>query len=73
MTLTRLYHVPRSQVWPGSRGRQRGNVHLHDDGGRALCGRRGWYERPLDPGEQERLCPRCATRAARAGLEVPAP
>ena len=23
------YHVPRSQVWPGSRGRQQGKVHLH--------------------------------------------
>jgi hypothetical protein len=23
------YHVPRSQVWEGSRGGQSGNVHLH--------------------------------------------
>lgn len=23
------YHVPRSQVWPGSRGAQAGKVHLH--------------------------------------------
>jgi hypothetical protein len=23
------YHVPRSQVWEGSRGGQTGNVHLH--------------------------------------------
>ena len=26
---TRRYHVPRSQVWEGSRGRAAGNVHLH--------------------------------------------
>lgn len=72
MTLTRLYHVPRSQVWPGSRGRQHGNVHLHGADGRPLCGRRGWYERPLEPGEQARTCPRCSARAERLGLEVPA-
>ncbi len=29
MILERRYHVPRSQVWAGSRGRQSGNVHLH--------------------------------------------
>lgn len=23
------YHIPRSQVWEGSRGGQKGNVHLH--------------------------------------------
>jgi hypothetical protein len=27
--ITPLYHVPRSQVWEGSRGAQRGHVHLH--------------------------------------------
>lgn len=53
------YHVPRSQLWERSAGRQRGHVHLHvrarfDLGrihrqpGQALCGRRGWYERPLE-------------------------
>jgi hypothetical protein len=26
---TARYHVPRSQVWEGSRGGQSGNVHLH--------------------------------------------
>jgi hypothetical protein len=72
----RLYHVPRSQVWQGSRGAQTGHVHLHvreqfDHGrihrskGRALCGRDGWWERPLDPGEVEPDCPRCAEIAAR--------
>jgi hypothetical protein len=28
-SLAARYHVPRSQVWEGSRGRQRGKVHLH--------------------------------------------
>lgn len=68
--LVPLYHVPRSQVWEGSRGRQRGNVHLHVDvdelvigrirrvRGQPLCGRRGWYERP--PEGETTLCPRCA-------------
>ena len=63
------YHVPRSQVWEGSRGGQRGHVHLHVRKGDAfqagrirrvqgesLCGKRGWYERPA---EGEGLCPRC--------------
>lgn len=65
--LVPLYHVPRSQVWEGSGGRQAGKVHLHVvaplELGRikrqprqALCGRRGWYERPA---EGEDLCPRC--------------
>jgi hypothetical protein len=64
------YHVPRSQVWEGSRGRQTGHVHLHvtaqfDVGrihrtaGQALCGRSGWYERPVDEAEIVPLCPRC--------------
>jgi len=68
-----LYHVPRSQVWAGSGGRQRGHVHLHvtehfDVGrihrkpGQALCGKRGWYER--EP-EGETVCPRCEEIAAR--------
>lgn len=69
-TLALRYHVPRSQVWEGSRGRQRGHVHMHvteqlDVGrlhrraGQALCGRRGWYERPPTENEDEDLCPRC--------------
>jgi hypothetical protein len=29
IALERRYHVPRSQVWQGSRGRQEGRVHLH--------------------------------------------
>ena len=66
--LEALYHVPRSQVWEGSRGHQSGCVHLHvcDDElvigrirrtkGQSLCGKRGWWERHA---EGERLCPRC--------------
>ena len=69
------YHVPRSQVWGGSRGGQSGNVHLHvheqfDLGrihrapGEALCGKqRGWYER--EPMEGENLCTRCEEIAGR--------
>lgn len=67
-TFTPLYHVPRSQVWEGSGGRQSGKVHLHAresvtlgrirrDAGQSLCGRRGWYERPAELGEA--FCPRC--------------
>lgn len=70
------YHVPRSQVWERSAGRQRGHVHLHtrarfDLGrihrqpGQALCGRRGWYERPLEEREVAEACPRCAEIAGR--------
>ena len=72
------YHVPRSQVWAGSRGRQSGNTHLHvraerfDLGrihrlkGQPLCGKRGWYERPPEYDSEFRdLCPRCQEIAAR--------
>jgi len=60
---TLLYHVPRSQVWEGSRGRQSGRVHIHVNG-RALCGvRNPWYPRP--PLEGEQMCSRCEARAAR--------
>jgi hypothetical protein len=58
-----LYHVPRSQVWAGSRGRQSGHVHLHRPDGSSLCGRRGWYEREPYPSETV-VCPRCEKKAA---------
>lgn len=64
------YHVPRSQVWERSRGKQRGHVHLYVRAGEAfeagrirrveretLCGRVAWYDRPAEDGEE--LCPRC--------------
>jgi hypothetical protein len=63
-----LYHVPRSQVWQGSRGRQTGHVHLHVDG-RALCGRNAWYERPPYPSETR--CPRCERKAERESIAWP--
>ena len=73
MTFDARYHVPRSQVWEGSRGGQSGCVHLHvtepfelgrirRKPGQALCGKRGWWERPA---EGERLCPRCESVAGR--------
>lgn len=78
--LERRYHVPRSQVWGGSRGGQSGKVHLHVLGdfasgrlirarGSALCGKNGWYERPPE-GETE-LCPACVVIAERHGLVIP--
>lgn len=69
------YHIPRSQVWGGSRGGQSGNVHLHvreqfDLGrihrqpGQALCGKkRAWMDR--EPMDGEKACPRCEEIAAR--------
>lgn len=74
------YHVPRSQVWEGSRGGQQGNVHFHllseldtprlkRKAGAALCGRRGWYER--EPTTGEKPCPRCLDLAERYHVEVP--
>ena len=71
----RRYHVPRSQVWAGSRGGQSGNVHLHVLApfvagrikrlkGQALCGRSGWFEREPYDFETD-VCPRCAEIAAR--------
>lgn len=69
-----MYHVPWSQVWPGSGGRQAGKVHVHvtepfvlgrisRERGDSLCGKRGWYERPA---EGESMCPRCEELLSRA-------
>lgn len=69
------YHVPRSQVWEGSRGAARGNVHIHvlewfkagrltRAAGQALCAKKhGSYERPPEPNET--LCRECVERAER--------
>jgi hypothetical protein len=79
-----VYHVPRSQVWAGSVGAQRGNTHLHvtealDSGrlhrraGRALCGKNGWYERNAEfPSEFDsaNFCPRCTAMAERHGFDL---
>ena len=69
------YHVPRSQVWEGSRGGQSGHVHFYVKAGEAfqagrirrverqtLCGKRAWYHRPADG---ETVCPRCMEIATR--------
>jgi hypothetical protein len=69
------YHVPRSQVWEGSRGFQRGNVHLRVKRGEAfqagrirrvegqtLCGKVAWYDRVPDSTEaatEAQFCARC--------------
>jgi hypothetical protein len=75
MTGQAVYLVPRSQVWPGSRSRATGHVHLRAtadaaDGrlkvkaGQLLCKRPpGWYERSPD-GDEPR-CPECTGRAER--------
>jgi hypothetical protein len=40
-------------------------------GGQALCGiKRGWYERPGNPGET--VCPRCVDYASRYGIDLDA-
>ncbi len=84
MILEPRYHVPRSQVWAGSRGAQHGNVHLHvtvgyEHGrirrlrGQALCGRAGWYERPPEGADElvrEAVCARCLELAERDGSLV---
>jgi hypothetical protein len=86
VALERRYHVPRSQVWEGSRGGQSGKVHLHvlDElhvgrlhrrRGAALCGRSGWYERPPEYESEradEALCPLCVGMANRHELAIPA-
>ncbi len=72
------YHVPKSQVWEGSRGNQEGSVHLHARHqiiggkvkrakGEAICSKkRGWYEREPMPGETPcRDCERIVQRSWR--------
>lgn len=80
MTWDLWYHVPRSQVYEGSRGAQSGAVHLHAaepvalgrirrEVGQSLCGKRGWYERIAHRGEVR--CAECVRRAERYGVEWP--
>ena len=77
-----VYHVPRSQVWAGSRGGQTGNVHLHVKQGeafqagrirrvqhQALCARLAWYPREPEGDEGQReedFCPRCVEIGTRS-------
>ncbi|MFD7161214.1 hypothetical protein ACFV9C_41980 [Kribbella sp. NPDC059898] len=71
------YHVPRSQVWEGSRtltattGR-RTSITRHS--GAAMCNRYAWYDRDPMTAEQgpEHRCPRCVTLADRYGVDWPA-
>lgn len=65
------YHVPSSQVWPGSRGRARGRIHLYV-GEQPLCKRPGLYQRRLEEGERAERCRACNAVAARRALEWPA-
>lgn len=77
------YHVPRSQVWEGSRGAQHGAVHLHATEpvnygritrkpGQPLCGRYGWYERAIEhDSDLEHRCAECERRAKRYGITWP--
>ncbi len=50
------YHVPRSQVWEGSRGRQRGKIHLHVLGPRRQLQSTTASARVLERGNGETLC-----------------
>lgn len=81
-----LYHVPRSQVWEGSRGGQRGYAHIHvangparftADNGRSIT-RGGGVSLCRRHGWYERaaesadeLCPKCRDLAERYGVEMP--
>ena len=69
--ITVRYHVPHSQVWPGSRGRARGRVHLYV-GEEPLCKRPGRYQRPLEEGEHAERCKACSATATRRAIEWPA-
>jgi hypothetical protein len=80
---TLVYHVPRSQVWERSRGRQSGGLHLHAtepfergrlrrQPGQSLCGKHGWYERPVQHVSDLAVrCGECVRRAQRHGIPWP--
>lgn len=72
MNVKIMYHVPRSQVWRGSRGGQVGNLHLYVDDS-ALCGRTAWYPRAPYDDEKVRFkrCSRCVAKAMKLGVEWP--
>lgn len=72
------YHIPPSQVYPGSRGGHAGNVHLHvteamvlgrrkREKGECLCSKKnGNMERT--PEGETKMCGECVTVAAANGL-----
>lgn len=74
------YHVPSSQVYPGSRGGHEGNVHLHvlhdvklkrrvRTSGQCLCSKKkGSNERSPEVTETK-MCPECVKVAADNGIE----
>jgi len=76
--------VPYSQVWPGSRGRERGRIHLElvaDDQrrigrltrrpGDLLCGKRPWHSELARLDDDEPRCPRCGELAERNAIAWP--
>ncbi|MEH3055461.1 MAG: hypothetical protein PGN13_16190 [Patulibacter minatonensis] len=85
MSWVLMVHVAPNQTHAGSRGaKQRTHIQRAEGAGefssgrlrvpvrRTLCKKaRGWWERPLDPGERERIevCPKCLDRAVRYGIE----
>ena len=81
--VTVRYHVPRNQCFAGSRGSQRGKLHLHlseplrsgrlhRESGQVLCGRSAWWDRDPEPDEVDwDRCPRCEDLAKRHGITWP--
>lgn len=70
MTVSAVYHIPRSQVHPPPRvGSFHGQAHLHENG-RAMCGAiTPWAARRDDDDDR---CPDCQQVAERRGLLWPA-
>jgi hypothetical protein len=76
--------VPYSQVWPGSRGRERGRIHLElaadrecrigrltRHPGELLCGKRPWHSEPARLDDDEPCCSRCVELAERYAIAWP--
>ena len=68
-TIVLRYHVPRSQVWEGARGSQRGHVHLHvKNGPTHFTGPNG---RTISRGGGRALCLHFSPRAFMANKYAP--
>jgi hypothetical protein len=80
------HHVSKNQCYPGSRGGQRGNTHLHVleplhsgrlhrevGDGKSLCGRYPWWHREPEHDEvnADHRCPKCVALAEKHGVEWP--